>query len=229
MHSSYVPHTRSHGDDMINGNERAADARLLDEHAADTRDALARMQRDPDGAWEAIVVRTQSRLRTLLCFEMPAALRASVSADDLLQETWAESLRRLDGFEYRGPGSLQRWMAGILRNKLRDAQRGSDWKRVPLHAVSLESPPRCEGLANALRRTQSTASQSARRRELEERVRLVLARLPDVERQAVLMRLYEGLTVREAGERAGVDASTISLRMKRALETCARELRGFAP
>jgi RNA polymerase sigma-70 factor (ECF subfamily) len=180
---------------------------------------------DRPAAWDALIARSHARLRVLAHFLLGRSPRRTSDVDDVLQETWSEALARLEDFEYRGRGSFQRWIAGILRKKVLEAGRacGRDL-RTRIDAGRASTP-----LAAALERAQLSASADARQRELEERVRGALERLPADERAALLMLLYEGLTVREAGARAHVDPATISLRAKRGLSRCARTLRGFAP
>ena len=89
-----------------------------------TRELLGRAVgggRESEEAWHRLIARVQSRLRVLLSFR----LGGGQDAEDLLQEVWLQALQSLDRFEYRGPGSLQRWLAGILRMKLREVRRSA--------------------------------------------------------------------------------------------------------
>ena len=204
----------------------------LDSSADDTpatRTLLDGLARDPDG-WRRLIRRAESKLRVLLHFRMSPRLREVLDEDDLMQEVWTEAARKLASFEYRGPGSLQRWLAGILANKLRHAHRIAQRIGVPSSRLAPASTALAAGSLEALlASTQSSVSAHARKRELETRVRDVLRRLPEPEREAVLLKVFEGLNGREAAERLGVDESTVSVRFKRALETCAIHLREFAP
>ncbi|NOT31244.1 MAG: sigma-70 family RNA polymerase sigma factor [Planctomycetes bacterium] len=199
-----------------------------------TKDILDALALDPNGGWERLIARAESKLRILLHFRMSPRLRGVLAEEDLLQEVWAEGARNLERFEYRGPGSLQRWFAGILSNKLLHAGREAWRVPMPASAVARESTiaalaSRRLDLAQCLPATQSSVSGHARKRELEERVRDVLLRLPEAEREVILLKLFEGLNGREAALRLGVDESTVSVRFKRALETCARQLKEYAP
>lgn len=199
-----------------------------------TKDILDELALDPNGGWERLIARVESKLRVLLHFRMSARLRDVLDEEDLLQEVWAEAARNLERFEYRGPGSLQRWFAGILSNKLLHAGRESRRLPIPASAVAPESTitalaSRRLELVQGLQATQSSVSAHARRRELEERVRGVLLRLPKGEREVILLKLFEGLNGREAALRLGVDESTVSVRFKRALETCSHHLKEYAP
>lgn len=199
------------------------------EGADSTRRVLERIAEEPELAWSQLLRRSESKLRVLLHFRMPDHVRLVCDEDDLLQEVWAEAARNLERFEHRGPGSLHRWLAAILQNKLLHASRSSTRQPASVSDVGdlpgSRTGPWPPGLLEALETTQPGVSQDARRRELEERVRRVLERLPEEQRRAVLFKVYEGLSGREAALREGVDESTISVRFRKALETCARSLK----
>ncbi|TAH37864.1 MAG: RNA polymerase sigma factor [Planctomycetota bacterium] len=197
----------------------------------DTTEALLRrLAEQPEASWTALLRRVETKLRVLLHFRMSERLRAVVEEEDLLQETWAEAAHKLERFEYRGPGSLQRWMAGILRNKLLHAARGAPRVPLPMSALPnhVSSSSAAAALFDALHKTQPGVADRVLREEAAAKVREVLARLPATEREAVLLRVFEGCTGREAAEREGVDESTISLRLQRALAACSRHLAELA-
>lgn len=189
-----------------------------------TRSALERARSDPASGFAALLEKCESRLRVLLYFRLGSGAAARVDPDDVLQEVWAEAVRSLSRFEYRGPGSLQRWLAGILAKKLLHAKRAVERREAPLSAVLSGEGQRALFDALAVRRT--SASRDARRRESEERVRRVLSDLPEPLRRAVLLRVYEGLSGREAADVEGVDESTMSLRLRDAFRISAMRLRG---
>ena len=208
------------------------------EPSASTKDILDALALDREGGWERLIRRVESKLRILLHFRMPARLRDVLDEEDLLQEVWAEAARNLERFEYRGPGSLQRWLAGMLSNKLLHAGRVLGRLPVPesaveprfaLAALARRRPELADGLAVGSQQTQSSPSELARRRELEQRVRAVLLRLPGVEREAILLELVVAVSLPDAAEGRGVDESTVSVRFHRALEACAVQLKEHAP
>ncbi len=187
-----------------------------------TADILRRAQGGNPDAWAELVRRCENRLRVLVSFRLRAA--GPANADDVLQDTWSVALQRFSAFEYRGEGSFLRWMSGILRMKILEAARTTHHLRggVDLGAVAVGANP--PGLLRALIESQ-TPSREASCNEQVARVRQVLAALPEPDREVLLMRHYEGLTLREVGAQLGVDASTVLLRERRAIDRCARELR----
>jgi DNA-directed RNA polymerase specialized sigma24 family protein len=59
-------------------------------------------------------------------------------------------------------------------------------------------------------------------------VRAVLDSLSSEDREAILLRIYEGLTFQEAARRAEIDPTTMHYRFERALAACGARLREFA-
>jgi len=142
---------------------------------------------------------------------------AHFEVDDLLQEVWVEASHRIGGFEYRGSGSLQRWLAGILHYKLLEARRAS--RRLPFAASAIAQNPEGERaqLFEALSRTQPGASTDIRHREMVNRVNEVLEVLPPELREAILLRIYESKTGKEAAGILGISESAFSKRFRKAL------------
>jgi len=168
--------------------------------------------------WFDLLQRCESRLRTLIHLRLPASVRATVDEDDLLQEVWIGAAHKIHEFEYRGTGTLQRWLASILRNKLMHAGRKA--KRLPFPETSLApvANPEQSGLFDALSRSQPGVSHDARQRELENEVREVLEELQPELREAVLLKVYEGLSGKESAEQLGITEGAFSKRFHKALD-----------
>ncbi len=195
-------------------------------HVEDTAGLVGRVTAGDPSAWSALLHRCEDRLRVLARFRLHK--RNAANEDDVLQDTWTQALVSFADFEYRGEGSFLRWLAGILRMKVLEFARG---RRKHDHgSLSETSGPgrnpngrNPDGLYAALVDTQ-TPSRVAAERDRVQRVAEVLATLPNAEREALFARYYEGLTLREAGAREGVDAATVLHRQRRALARCAKRL-----
>src|SRR6185436_8063632 len=69
-------------------------------------------------------------------------LRLKEEPDDLAQTTFREATRDFANYEYRGEGSLVRWLMQILQNKIRDkAEFYSATKRDLSRERTMESAP----------------------------------------------------------------------------------------
>ncbi|MEM7306849.1 MAG: sigma-70 family RNA polymerase sigma factor [Planctomycetota bacterium] len=193
----------------------------------DTRRHLSGARAGDGASWEGLLRRVDARLEVLARFRCAPHGVGTLQVDDLLQEVHLEMVRTLARFEYRGPGSLQRWAASILTNKLRNARRRG--RRLPANATDLvppgEAAKRANGLHEALLARSSTPSRVALDREAVARVSQTLAALRPELREAVLLRLYEGLSNHEAARRVGVSDSVLSERYHTALQACGRPLR----
>ncbi len=175
--------------------------------------------------WFDLLTRCESRLRTLIHFRLSDAVRATVDEDDLLQEVWIGAAHKIHEFEYRGTGTLQRWLASILRNKLMHAGRKA--KRLPFPETALGSNANSEqsGLFDALSRSQPGVSHDARRREMEGEVREVLEELSPELREAVLLKVYEGLSGKESAAQLGITEGAFSKRFHKALDKVAIKMK----
>ena len=148
---------------------------------------LVERARDGDErAVAALVHRHQDAVyRTAL-----AVVRDETRAADVAQDAFLKALRGLEGF--RGEAAFRTWLLSIAANEARSVLRSMGRRRE----TALEE-------AGALAaREPSPADQAVTRLEAE-RVRAMLARLPEKQRLAVTLRLEEDLSFREVGEVIG--------------------------
>ena len=113
-------------------------------------------------------------------------LRDEDGASDAAQEAFLKALRGLKGF--RGDASFRTWLLTIAANEargmLRKAGRRNEVALEAVAPVSSEGPSPQEGVE----RSQDV-----------DRVRKHLAELPEKQREAVRLRIFEDLSFREIG------------------------------
>jgi RNA polymerase sigma-70 factor, ECF subfamily len=128
-------------------------------------------------------------------------LRDTTAAEDLLQEVFLQLWRNPQAFNAeRGP--LAPWLAVIARNRAIDMLRGrpreEDIDELPISAgVNLED--------------------AAAQRLAVEKVRGVLAGLPQEQRQTLEMAFFEGMTHTEIAAKTGQPLGTVKTRIRSAL------------
>ena len=182
------------------------------EHAGDVALARRAAARD-EAAWRAIYERTHDRLFALLAYHVGDREEAL----ELLQEVYLHALEGLA--RYRGEGPLEAWFAIVA------IRRARDWKRKLFR--KRRHAPDDEELARDLDAAAPTGADETAiplRRLLDG----ALAKLPDRQRAAFLLREVEDLSFKDVAEALGVNEATARvhhLRARRAL----KELLAGAP
>ena len=131
-------------------------------------------------------------------------LRLKEDPDDLAQTTFREAARDFQGYRYQGEGSLLRWLIQILQNKIRDkAEFYSAGKRDLSRERAMETKKGDEERTLEFLSEDLSVTQVVQRDEQVGYLRDSLTELSTEHRQAITLVFFEGLTLREAGERMG--------------------------
>ena len=172
-----------------------------------TEPTVALVQRARSGdaeAYDELFVRAAERLRFYLRVRLGASLRAREDSGDLLQETFLAAHRAFAGFEHRGEGAFVRWLCRIAENCIR--------ARADHHAADRRrSPAELERLSRVGERLEAPGEGPATLADRSERhVRLTeaLAELPVQEREALLLRHFEGRSIDEVADALGTSATS---------------------
>jgi len=176
--------------------------------------ALARAlrRRDPD-VFDALIEQYEYRLYRYLFYLTGSA----EAARDMFQETWLRVLAR--GHQYDGVSRFDSWLFSIARHLVIDASRRKSMDSLdelldPAGAGSVQEP-----------RTPEAASPLAAYacRELQDRLGTLLARLPAIYREVLLLRFQEDLKLEEIADVIRVPLATVKSRLYRGL-SAARKL-----
>jgi RNA polymerase sigma-70 factor (ECF subfamily) len=128
------------------------------------------------------------------------------AAEDLHQQTWLSVLDHLDRFDPRASGGFRAWLFRIATNKVHDRWRRRGREKAMHAGLRLSSmqtsPSPADGLIEA----------EQRRRLLD-----AVQRLPDPQREVVLLRHYGGLRFSQIAELLGCPLNTALGRMHKAL------------
>ena len=143
--------------------------------------------------------RFRSYLLLLAGMQLEARPRSKIEPSDVVQQTLLEAHARLEQFE-GDDSALAAWLRQALTNNLRDAWRAlrrekRDIRREQALAEQVaESSARLEGMLAA---AQSSPSQQAARNEDLLRLADGLARLPEPQRQAIVLHHLQGFSLAE--------------------------------
>jgi len=167
------------------------------------------------------------RLLRMLAFRLDPRVRRRVDPADVLQESFAEIVRRLE--EYRASPAMPffLWVRFITLQKAVEIQRRhvkAARRDVGREVSPGALPVSSISLAAALVDTGPTPSQEVSRAEAIERVRIALERLEALDREVITLRFFERLSVEETGLALGLSESGIAKRLVRALGRLKRVL-----
>lgn len=134
-----------------------------------------------------------------------ARLSSSQDAEDVASETFAKILRGLDGFRWRGSG-FEAWIFRIAGNLIVDRYRSAGRELVDEGVVEAVLPvDETEPLAGAL------AGEST------EELRTMIDRLPEEQREVVMLRFAAELDTHETARAMGRNANAVRQLQFRAL------------
>lgn len=133
---------------------------------------------------------------------VPASLRSTFSAEDLLQETFADVFRDIRQFRPGGAGSFSRWLETIADHRVLDAIRANRADKRGGGRAPVEASPRVDDsavftLLDIVAVHERTPSRSAAGHEAIAAVQAAIGRLKPDYRDAIRMRYIEGLSVAE--------------------------------
>ncbi|MGC4030462.1 MAG: sigma-70 family RNA polymerase sigma factor [Tepidisphaeraceae bacterium] len=186
---------------------RATDASLTffrpDSLAAadDSTDAalVARLRKGDTLAAEVLVVRYH---RPLMGYLRRLGGQAAV-AEELHQQTWLSVLQHVSRFDERAGASFKAWLFRIATNKANDLWRRRKHEPAGDFALDSAAAPDAPGRMEAA--------------EQADKLRAAVAKLPEAQRQVVVLRYYGGLKFVEIAETLGCPLNTALGRMHKAL------------
>ena len=177
-----------------------------------TDEALAaRAAAGDDSAFETIVRRYQARIYRLAC-----RLTSDTDAPDVLQETFLQVYRHLPSF--RGESQFGTWLYRIASNAALMHRRA----RMRRAASSLETfLPRFDdqgmhAATPAELQVAARADELLDRQLLAKKAREAIARLPDLYREAFVLRDLEEMSTADVARTLGVEPATVRQRVHRA-------------
>lgn len=123
------------------------------------------------------------------------------TAQDLCQETFLRAWKSLSSFSLKG-GSFQAYLFRIARNLIIDLSRKK--KEIPL--------------PEDLEKEQEEHFESIERQEDIEKVHIAISKLQEIERQIIILRYFEELTMSEIAKVVGLKEGSLRVRNHRILK-----------
>ena len=175
-------------------------------------DVIGQVRAGKIQAYALLVRKYQGRVRGY-CL---GTLGNAAEADDAAQEVFIKAYRGLGGF--RGGSSFSTWLYRITVNHCRDLLRSAGRGKTE----SLDALREEEGEPFEARLATAPPAGTGER---EQQVREALARLPEVSREALVLREVQGLSYSEIMETLGCSLDAVKGRLRRAREELETKLK----
>ena len=180
-------------------------------------------------AADVLLQRHRQRLRTLVRTRLDSRLAGRVDPSDVVQDVLLAAHRRLDDYLREQPISFYAWLRQIALNRLTDlyrrhvlaAKRTLDREESPPSEMNDESVAL---LAERLVPSQSTPSEYLMRDELKQHVASALQRISADQREVIVMRHLEELSLKEIAAILDIPVGSVMSRHFRGLKALRRLL-----
>jgi RNA polymerase sigma-70 factor (ECF subfamily) len=175
----------------------------------------------------AALDRFRSYLLLLARVRLDPKLQGKLDASDVVQQTLLEAHQGSPQFRGHTVGEQAAWLRQILArnlaNAVRDLGRGKrDVARERSLQASLDqSASRLEGWLAA---EQSSPSQQAERHERAVRLADALVSLPEAQREAVVLRHWQGMSLEAIGKQLNCTTAAVTGLLHRGLKSLRKQL-----
>ncbi len=169
-------------------------------------------------AFAKLVQRHKSKIYTTIYL----IVKDQYVAEDLLQDTFVKAVEVLKSGRYNDEGKFLPWILRIAHNLAIDYFRRE--KRYP--EVVFEDG---SSVFNTLEFSDDSVESYQIRQETHEHLRELIQRLPESQREVLVMRHYEDLSFQEIADATGVSINTALGRMRYALINLRKQLSKHVP
>src|SRR5579863_5479456 len=175
--------------------------------AEEERDLVRLAQNGTEAAFEELIRRHQQRVLALV----GSILRRREDVEDVAQQVFLKVFISLKRFDLRSAFST--WLYKITVNECWDYLRKKKVRPLVYEAdLSEEQVSRLDGIASAHNHPEGPRQ----RAEAQEMIDLLLAKLPEQDRQLLMLKEVEGFSVQELAEILNLNVNTVKVRLFRA-------------
>jgi RNA polymerase sigma-70 factor (ECF subfamily) len=183
-----------------------------------TVELLENISQGAESAFDQLFARFRNPIRAAIELRFDDGLRSRVDPSDVVQETQLEAYRRLPDYLERQPMPFHLWLRKMAQERLIMARRRHLGRSRRAVGKELALPDQSSALlGQQLLAPGKSPSQQVNAEELACRVRRAVGQLPDMDREILLMRTYEGLSYQEIACLVEIEVAAARKRHGRAL------------
>lgn len=186
----------------------------MEKYTKHTDDELVALYQDGDyKAFDELLARSQDRVYQYLYF----MLNNEDAANDAFQDTFVRAIMALREGRYKQNGQFLPWLLRVARNLVIDRFRGQRTRRTtPLEIEDAQGESTIDVL-NTAAYSEPDVEMATVLSESADDVKMMINRLPEEQREVVIMRYYQELSFKEIADLTDVSINTALGRMRYAL------------
>jgi RNA polymerase sigma-70 factor (ECF subfamily) len=188
--------------------------------SANTEELLDRASCGDERACEALLDRHRDRLRRMIGARLDRRLAARVDPSDVVQEALAEAAENLGAYLRDRPLPFYPWLRRFAWDRLMKVHRRhikSQKRSVAREEAWCMPDESAQQLANRLLARSTNPVGRLIREELRDRLRAALAKMAESDREVLVMRNLEHLSIVEIAAVLGISEGAVKVRHLRAL------------
>jgi RNA polymerase sigma-70 factor (ECF subfamily) len=190
------------------------------ETPADTEELLDRAALGDDSARQQLLARHRDRLRRMVAARLDRRLVARVDPSDVVQEALAAAAENLDGYLRDRPLPFYPWLRHFAWDRLMKLHRHhikAQRRSITREEAWIMPDESAQQLANRLLARSTNPVGRLIREELRDRIRAALAKLAEPDREVLVMRHLEHLSIDEIAAVLSISEGAVKVRHLRAL------------
>jgi RNA polymerase sigma-70 factor, ECF subfamily len=173
------------------------------------------------------IERFRSYLLLMAQIKLDRKLRSKLDASDVVQQTLLEAHQAVESFRGDNTAAQAAWLRKILARNLANAVRDLTRAKRDVRrerALQTDLDASASQLEGWLAAEQSSPSQKMERHERALQLAEALAQLPDTQREALLLRHFQGLSLAEIAEQLDCTLAAVTGLLQRGLKNLRKSL-----